>query len=76
MPFLIRDRKTKARAHIWTGADTACRMWSTGGLLGSGYTVQATDDGRQICQMCAGVADVDHRLAPIKAQLAEYEDYA
>ena len=41
MQFLIKSKpKGKTRAHIWLGNDTACRMYSTGGLR-SRYTVYA-----------------------------------
>ncbi|MEM9212860.1 MAG: hypothetical protein AAGD25_00655 [Cyanobacteria bacterium P01_F01_bin.150] len=33
--FLICDRTKKnkaSKAHLWTGLDTQCKMWSTGGL--------------------------------------------
>lgn len=46
----------KAVAHVWTGEDTACRMWSTGGIPHRERfeVVDATD--LPICAMCRTVA--------------------
>ncbi len=52
MPFLIRNRGKKVKAHIWLGNDTACRMYSTGGLRQPRYEVHETSCGRPICTMC------------------------
>jgi hypothetical protein len=54
--FLIRSVGEKNRAHIWLGADTACRMWSTGGLKQSRFEVRETAEGRDICQMCTNAS--------------------
>ena len=55
--YLIRDKGQKKAAHIWTGDDTACRMWSTGGLKQNrGYTLWPHTDGHEVCHMCANVA--------------------
>ena len=45
---------SKTRAHIWIGNDTACRMWSTGGLIGGFEAFGVNDDacGKKICRMC------------------------
>lgn len=43
------------RAHLWTGTDTVCRMWSTGGLAKSKYSVQADSRGLEICTMCQAI---------------------
>lgn len=44
--YLVRIRGRTA--HIWTGSDTACRQYSTGGIKHSHrYTVTDTPDGRQ-----------------------------
>lgn len=52
--FLICNRskedKTK-KAHLWSGLDTFCNMWSTGGL-GYKYDLFNTDLHRDICTMC------------------------
>jgi 5-methylcytosine-specific restriction endonuclease McrA len=55
MEYLYRTNKKKYVAHIWMGDDTACTMWSTGGLKKNRKDwVQGTDiHGRRICQSCA-----------------------
>lgn len=50
--FLIRKTGRKIAAHLWDGADTACRMWSTGGLKKKNYTVHADTQGHEVCVMC------------------------
>jgi len=49
--YLVRKKNAKT-AHIWTGYDTACRMYSTGGLRKKAYQVVSASD-LQICTMCA-----------------------
>lgn len=57
--YLFNDRKPSAKAHLWDGRDTACRMWSTGGMQTArpGWAVRTTAGARGICHMCqtAGV---------------------
>jgi hypothetical protein len=55
--YLIRGagKGLKARAHLWDGADTVCRMWSTGGLAKRKYSVQAQVLGLPVCSMCVSV---------------------
>lgn len=53
--FVIRKNGTKQKAHVWTGEDTACRMWSTGGLKHSRYDFRDSPCGRKICWMCAHI---------------------
>lgn len=48
--YLVRKRKAKT-AHIWTGYDTVCRMYSTNGLRKIAYMVVATSD-LPTCSMC------------------------
>ncbi|MDJ0600836.1 MAG: hypothetical protein QNJ37_18585 [Crocosphaera sp.] len=51
--FLICKKKRQTKAHIWTGLDTSCTMWSTGGLgNGKDYNLYNTNLGRDICTMC------------------------
>ena len=50
MSFLIRH-SNRGRAHIWTGADTQCRMYSTGGLKPSKYKV-VDKTNLPICNNC------------------------
>lgn len=47
------DGVLKARAHVWLGNDTVCRMWSTGGL-GSpkNYAVLEERGNHDICSNC------------------------
>ncbi len=72
MEYLIRNKGTKNKTHIWTGEDTACRMWSTGGLASSkGYTVHQGTDGHEICHMCQLVTDSDRILNPLREQLRD-----
>lgn len=54
--FLIRDKHPSASAHYWDGRDTACKMWSTGGLnKNRKWAVHATPGNHPICTMCANV---------------------
>jgi len=40
-------------AHLWTGTDTACRMYSTGGITRKRrYHVSETNAGLPICVNC------------------------
>lgn len=55
MTFLIRRKFAgkPAIAHIWFGDDTACRMWSTGGIGRNRPFDQIEILGdHPICQMC------------------------
>lgn len=55
--YLIRDKGTKKAAHIWTGSDTLCKLWSTGGMRKSkGYSVHEDQQGLELCQMCLNVS--------------------
>ena len=47
-------KKHSAAAHIWTGKDTACRMYSTGGMRKSGKVYDSYGT-RRICSMCQRV---------------------
>lgn len=53
--FLVRKpcKKKRLVAHIWTGEDTACRMWSTGGIPHKErYETSIDQRGAPICTMC------------------------
>lgn len=52
--YLVDEHKRKASAHIWSGSDTACRMWSTGGMNRAkpSWLVRGDADGRLVCHMC------------------------
>lgn len=49
--YLVRKKKAKT-AHLWTGFDTVCRMYSTGGLRKKSYQAVAQSD-LPLCAMCA-----------------------
>ena len=53
--YLIRNRGSKQKAHIWTGKDTVCRMWSTGGMKQESFTVNKTTLGKDLCLMCSHI---------------------
>jgi len=57
MEILVNKRKRSPIAHLWTGYDTACRQWSTGGIKAKKqYAVLPDNSGHfQICTMCAAV---------------------
>lgn len=53
--YLLDGRKPKGAYHRWTGQDTACRMWSTGGLKQSKPSwvfVSVAPPVRSLCHMC------------------------
>jgi hypothetical protein len=47
-------KKPNSAAHIWLVDDTACRMYSTGGIRKTGR-VYDHPSGRRICQLCSKV---------------------
>ena len=49
--YLVRRRKPKV-AHIFLGVDTACRMYSTGGLKKRLYKVVDDPGELPICENC------------------------
>lgn len=58
MNFLFNALKPKAKYHHWNGRDTACRLWSTGGINQArpGWTVAPTPPLRPLCHMCKELA--------------------
>lgn len=51
--FLTRRKLgKKPRSHIWNGTDTACRMWSTGGMNQSKQWEVVQKQIGTICAMC------------------------
>jgi len=53
--FIVRSTPKglpKGAAHIWTGTDTACRMWSTGGLQHSKRWDYYIAPPVRICTLC------------------------
>jgi hypothetical protein len=57
MKYLIKKTGVKVRAHIWTGEDTVCRMWSTGGLRQQRFEVREDRGDHQICHMCFSIQE-------------------
>lgn len=51
MQFLVR-KTGGGKAHICADDDTACRMWSTGGLNQKYFEVSDQSDGLDVCMMC------------------------
>ena len=52
MQYLYNEKRKKTAAHIWTGEDTACRMFSTGGLKAGKKEIHDDLDHRRVCLMC------------------------
>lgn len=52
MQYLLNPKKKKSSSHIWTGADTACRLYSTGGMVPSKQQIFSQTFGKPLCQMC------------------------
>ncbi len=54
MTYLMNVLKKKSAAHVVVGNDTACRLWSTGGISPSraGWEQKQTVMGRRVCFMC------------------------
>ena len=51
--YFFRAKAKNNSAHLWTGDDTACRMWSTGGMDRSRRWETSTDPGeRRVCKLC------------------------
>jgi hypothetical protein len=55
--YLIRKIGAKAKAHIWNGNDTLCRMWSTGGLKRSRFEVRQDRGAHEVCHMCVEASE-------------------
>ena len=55
MLYLVRKKKPKV-AHIFIDGDTACRLYSTGGLAKRRYRMSPDPYDQPICVMCANVA--------------------
>jgi len=50
--YLVNPQR-RAKSHIWTGNDTLCKMWSTGGLKRESYEVAEQPGLNGICSMCS-----------------------
>lgn len=69
--FLIRSNKKTGSAHFWNGHDTACKMWSTGGMnQRRKWSVLADAGSRPICTMCANVQRRDVKAPARRVELA------
>lgn len=55
--YFFNENSRRKLAHIWTGADTACRMWSAGsiGTRKGGWGVFQSSQGKSICNQCTQV---------------------
>ena len=57
MEYLVKTRNPKV-IHLWINEDTACRMYSTGGLRNkNGYAVIKERLGLPVCTMCDNVTN-------------------
>lgn len=65
--FLYRKSGQKSKAHYWNGQDTACCMWSTGGMdHDREWVVSKTADGHPICKLCKDRPEVgDYPQQPL-----------
>lgn len=54
MRFLFNELKPKGKYHHWDGHDTACTLWSTGGInqARAGWLVVDAPPRRELCHMC------------------------
>ncbi len=68
MLYLFRDsKKDHYKAHIIAGADTCCKLWSTGGIKSkSKYHIYPSVTGRDICNLC---------LTSYRSRNTNYVDY-
>lgn len=66
MKYLIRKKKPKC-VHVFIGGDTLCRLYSTGGLSPSKYTLSTNDSNLPMCKMCADVIKLNQGDKPEKA---------
>ena len=54
--YLAKKHKSKV-VHFWTGTDTVCRQWSSGGMVNKDdYEIVTNTLGRDICHQCGIVA--------------------
>lgn len=52
---LVGKKGSGGIAHIWLGSDTACHMYSTGGLKKHRLVFGGAVEGRPVCKMCQAV---------------------
>lgn len=51
MLYLV-NTSTSSKSHIWNGTDSLCRMWSTGGLSRSSYSLFNDPGANGVCKIC------------------------
>lgn len=58
MQFLFNELKPKGKYHHFDGRDTACTLWSTGGIKQDrpGWRVVDIPPARELCHMCREAA--------------------
>lgn len=57
--YLLRTSGTKNSAHYWLGEDTACKMWSTNGIVAvKKYFIVEDPEGHPLCGIC-------HQMMPL-----------
>lgn len=75
MEYLIRDQGTKNSAHFWIGTDTACKMWTTGGMnQRRKWSVHSDPGTHPICQMCLNISahdDCEHTESASLSAMAD-----
>ena len=55
LKYMLNPNKRKAVAHMFTGGDTLCRMYSTGGMNKIKMHLFTDQQGRELCSMCSNV---------------------
>lgn len=50
--YLVNKKRPSGMMHIWTGSDTKCRMWSTGGIVNKKKWDKTPEQSGRICAMC------------------------
>lgn len=55
--FVAHKQPGRGSAHIWVGNDTACRLWSTGGLVCVKSFEWMPEPDRKVCKLCDETAD-------------------
>lgn len=57
--YLVNKNMAK-KAHVWIDDDSACKMWSTGGIQNrADWTVEEMHGGRSVCQTCTSVMGME-----------------
>ena len=55
MKYLIRKVGKKNKAHLWTGEDSYCNMYTTGGMRKTRYELKDEKGDKELCLMCTNV---------------------